>query len=870
MLERCDKIWETLQLIKVQYETVESKDEEKKEEEKNDSQEEAAPPDITLPVKTQRRKTYDGKTPFHFSVQKTRKLFPCVTCDKQYMEKRSLRKHALREHGVIIPVRRRLSRKSKKIDIQDSNTSSSEGNDNLYKKATTGKSETTRFSSVSTYSKRLQNVSNVDSSNNQSKNRDTTSPVHPKAQYNKCALCRQEVKCVKKHLINYHKVGCSADMLKQLETSLVIENRSSSGSSKPTLKDILSGKPPEASINRDILDKSPTSSKSSTHKMSQVVAQKQKYKLSYTSPEKRFKVNNGHVLIQKKSKIAQSRVSDQNKCDICLGVYANPKTLEKHKRIHVSRGETKENFHNFVCKYFNSPLSERYQRAKSSVQSTDDNNVKNSDNSLNGSLRSGNTRMSLRQDQKTDRAAKRLNIEDTTCLCGRTFRNRYVLCLHRNNCKVCKQEDKLARYSARDEYSSDRDSGIGINITIKKRNNSYEIVGKDDEEDKQGDHVADGTLSFNVSTNVIKDATNADAGQKRSDEGNISKCNKNHSALKLRDVDEDLTIDIGEHAYLLSKRKRNQKGFVEGNEDKSCSRQDEKEDNVRTLKQMCQEAIKKLSLTLQKSGIEYTPTETKANLQSVNTSHETMEKGHMKSKVRMMDFDPMICAYCNEHFSTMILYNKHQCTVDEGRRFDEYSLNLLCFSCNATLDSCSQFDQHMRTKHDRLFYCYLCPKKFWNKKSRNKHTNTDHDTSCRFCNVNMPMWMINLHESYHLGFGYPCHRCKKAYSSRKNLSYHNSTIHSLKNATTFCNLCLRSVKLKNFRSHMHSHDDKKCHFCGKEFNDKLAVEYHTMVFHGETISKLKCNDCGILYMTKRQFELHKNTAGLCKEYKRGK
>ncbi|XP_032666132.1 zinc finger protein 724-like isoform X2 [Odontomachus brunneus] len=879
LLERCDKIWETLQLIKGQYTSpiIEGEDEEKEKKEKK-----VALLNMTFPIKGQRRLTNDSKTPF-FSVQKTRRLYPCVTCGKQYLEKRSLRSHSLRLHGIIIPVKHRRTTKLRTVNTQGSNILSSERNsnsdkvhnDNSHEKMVAGKSGATKLAPIFTHSKILQNVSDVNPSKDRCKNIDSGSFVS-KTQYSKCALCRQEVKCVKKHLINYHKIGCSANMLKQLEMSLLIEDKSSPSSSKPTLKDILSGKPPQASVNKGTQNKSHiASNEDKTRETSQVVPQKRKYTLSYISARKRLKLNNGrYVPVQKTSKIAQGQVQGQrnvkNKCDICLGVYANSHNLAKHKRIHTSRGETKENFHNFVCNYFNSPLSKRYQQARSSVQSTD---TENRNNSSSGNLQSSNPKPS--QEQRASRAATHnTSKEDTTCLCGRSFRNHLILRAHKEICKSYKQKDKEAQHSTRDEYSSDRDSGIGINITIKKRNNSYEIVGKDGEEFKQIEHDPDGILSLDVSHDVIKEATNVDARQKRR-ESNASKYSKDHSVLKLQDADEDLIVDIEEDAYLLSKQKMMQKAVqrndcsqMRQDDDAASAKGDNTLENVRSLKQMCEAVLKKFT-TFQKSETENAPTHPEKKARPVNTSHRTTKKEQAKSGVSTMNFNLTTCAYCNKHFGTVNLYNKHQCTVEEGRRFDEYSLNLLCFSCNATLDSCTQFDEHMKNKHHTRgsYYCYLCPKKFWQKKARNKHISAQHDTSCRFCHMNVPLWIINLHESYHLGFGYPCHKCKKAYSSKKNLSYH-AVIHKNNIDTMeFCTLCLKSFKPKVFQSHLQSHDSKKCYFCDKEFNDRAATEYHTLIYHGGAFSKIKCNKCGMRYLTKKQLEQHKNTAG-CDRLKR--
>lgn len=819
-----------------------------------------------LPIKRQRRSTNDGKTPFQFSVQKTRKLFPCLTCGKQYLEKRSLRRHALRDHGIVIPVRYRRTPRMYTLHKYTAATLLNTGNSNserLYNKYLPGKK--TIFNN---FNKTSQNISNNVRSN-ESRNANTAPLTAAKNQYDRCALCRQKVKSVQKHLINYHKIGCSTNMFKQLETTLVIKGDPSSGSNKPTLKDILSGKPAESSAHRDTQNKSHAVRGEDRSREASQVPRKRKYTMPYVSSKKRFKMNNGHyVPVQNAAKMPQGHATSKTKykCNICLGVYANPNVLAKHKRIHASRGETKENFHKFECKYFNSPLSKRYQQQMSSANQSEE-AAKIVSNGSTGNVQSHDPKVLPNQNQKTsgtDRAAANdTEKEDTSCLCGRSFRTSAILRSHKDNCKLYIQQ---TQHSMRDEYSSDRDSGIGINITIKKRNNSYEIVAKDSDDDKPTD--ADGTSSPNVSHSTAKDATGADARRQQSGEKEASKYSKNHSILKLRkneDENEDLIVDIENDVQLLSNRKAKQTATRQSNNKEQTRQDDAKEENVRTLTQMCEDVLKKRQSFQASEEDATTQPEKKRNLRSINTGHEKTDEKHVAASkpFSTAKFNLTTCAYCNEHFGTISLYNQHQCTIEEGKTFDDYSLNLLCFCCNVTLSSCSQFDEHMRAKHyDRAYHCYLCPEKFPSKKLRNKHTNMEHDTSCRFCHMDIPLWMVNLHEAYHLGFGYPCHECKKAYSSKRNLQYHITGIHKNGADTmVFCNLCLRSIKLKAFRSHMHLHDNNKCHFCSKEFNDRTSLEYHTLVYHGGSISKLKCNECSTRFLNKRQLDQHKKTCG---------
>lgn len=65
--------------------------------------------------------------------------------------------------------------------------------------------------------------------------------------------------------------------------------------------------------------------------------------------------------------------------------------------------------------------------------------------------------------------------EETLCECGRSFRHPHTLFLHKAKCQWTKFGDS----SSVTKNGSDGDSGSGINITIKKKNNSYEIVPRE-------------------------------------------------------------------------------------------------------------------------------------------------------------------------------------------------------------------------------------------------------------------------------------------------------------------------------------------------------------------------------------------------------
>lgn len=887
MLERCDKIWETLQLIKiVQKPTEEStnceealtddcnKNEEKvKEETQNSSQiKRSAFGKARFKLKS------EAMALFKFSVQRTRKLYPCSTCGKQYLERRSLRKHSERVHGVILPllIERKRKRALKKKHFIEANPDASANNK-------MDKSE--KF-----YDK--------DSCEETTAKKKIIETIPPPLTQVKCTLCQQKVTSLRKHLINYHKIGGSSSVMEQLESSLLNETTSSLPRDERTT---LTDKPHKDGDR--IMD-----NENDIRGIPQV---KRKYTSSYKNTRKKFKWSNERsACLQNPPVVAQRQMflTRSYKCDVCLGMYSSSHSLYKHKRNHTLRGETRENFHNFKCRYFNSPFNQKYKLSMCSAKSyktmaeiPDKRENENDKLKLNNSKHNTSLNPSSRATRYSERISKN---NETVCICGRSFRNPHTLFIHKKNCEVCQIEDNTTQSS---RVSSDRDSGIGINITIKKRNDSYEIVGKDDE-DKLGKfetHLKEDTLPLSHTSKYTKDLTKASPKQQVLETSESSKYSKNHSILKLEDIDEDVIIDIEDDLLMESNilhENNTTKQMIKDNKWDLSKQQNKLKkdgktekvfDKVSTLKQMCQEVLDVLEM--QKSGNiknkEYRQIkdqeickenrqiknqeihqENKRELRSTNKRNRYSEAELLdhslnnEIKVCTMqhdEFDPLMCGYCKEQFKTTKLYDNHQCSVKEGKSFDEFSLRLLCFYCKEILNSYSEFDDHMRMRHfEHSLHCYQCPERFTSDKVRLNHYHSEHnDLICRFCGKKISISSRIYHEGYHLGFGYPCHKCKKAYLHNKNLFYHKYTIHA-KGADNLmtCSICLKLVKLKTFRGHMSTHKHNACYFCGKIFTDRVGLEYHTMLHHG-TNSKLKCNHCGTRFYTKKQLEKHEKVDG---------
>lgn len=936
LLEKCDNIWKTLQLIKtVQPEQITSnedysKEEEKKEKHNKENEEEEEELEKgegmegeegeeeveeekkehlneTLQsvyyanrrfTKRERNKN-TGLLPFKFSVQSTRKVYPCLTCGKQYMERRSLRKHVWKIHGIFLPlIRKRVRTSANSTSSKSTDKKDLVSSDVLLKKGNSSEShhiDENPHGTITAAKAKVTKPSIMDT-------------------YVKCTLCKRKVSCLRKHLMSYHKIGANSSLMKQLESS-VVENKVTPNK-KTSLSNILSGKSPQTSSTQNIQDSFRIMDNEDTEEIFSVTKKRRR---TLSRENKKLKIDESPARNENKRRTPSINVTSY-KCSICFGIYASQHGLYKHKRIHKIRGETKENFHRFKCRYLNSPLNKRYNSLQSSAKSTVI--TGNNSGSIKRSVQPNNSKENQLFREKTFNPKRNVvNIKSgrnktkdsrTICSCGRSFRNPHTLFIHKEQCNFDAQENKRTQTIRKRSYD-DKDLGNGINIKIKKRNDSYEIVNKDI--DDKSDKTIQIENSISVASSKSSDHTTKDDISTKSEVDTIKppEYSKDHSIMKLEIVDEDLVVDIEDDVAVNTNKTDTRKQVTAPECDEGyLLQQDRKSDEKNTnttvpdkmLKEMHDDVCEVLAERQVKNTLE-DETVLKNNVQENSQTKEQKsspvknQEIHQENKMELRsckrsrsvnfenfddtftrtydrEFDrPQLymtkmgsslkCGYCNEQFSTTNLYDNHQCVVKEGKPFDSFSLYLSCFYCSEVLNTYQDYDQHMKIKHlDDMYNCYQCPERFRHDKARLNHLQNYHDDmSCRICNKKMSTSTKILHESYHFGFGYPCHKCKKAYTSKKNLSYHKSTIHPAGGDSLItCSICLKSIKLKTFRGHMATHKHNECHFCGKMFSNRTGIEYHTMIYHG-THSKLKCNICGTRFINKNQLDKHEKM-GACR------
>ncbi|XP_034935820.1 zinc finger protein 107-like [Chelonus insularis] len=145
---------------------------------------------------------------------------------------------------------------------------------------------------------------------------------------------------------------------------------------------------------------------------------------------------------------------------------------------------------------------------------------------------------------RTTRASTKIKEEyyHICSLCGRTFRSTEILKSHKVSC-IARLNQQSGSETSDTRASSDRDSGIGISITIKKKNDSYEIVNRDNNDDKFNNQIElnkeqNHSLPENSASLLLATSKNL---SERSDES--FEYSKHHKFVKIQQA-EDSDVDI--------------------------------------------------------------------------------------------------------------------------------------------------------------------------------------------------------------------------------------------------------------------------------------------------------------------------------------
>ncbi|KOC61882.1 Protein suppressor of hairy wing, partial [Habropoda laboriosa] len=714
VLEKCDKIWETLQVIK------------------NTQCRGKTDTSTELPSETTSKSLYVEYNPvlgnnnsalpnFKFSVKTKKKLFCCSTCEKRYTRNNHLRYHLERAHGILVPPKRNRNVILTKKDIEKEKEPN-----NVVKE---------KDNSEKVYLKKGESKQQASASLQSSPTSVIKFPSQHELVSLMCVLCKQSVKNLRKHLIDYHKIESPDFMLKNL-------NDTSTPSGSKESKTLLS--------NSKALKKNPT------------------------TQEK------GSLHFQKKNK----RKSNIHQCEICFGIYTL-RSYRRHIQTHRSRGETKENFHLFSCKYINSPLFQHTLNISNTF-------VKNRINLKPGDKDDSN----LSEDKEIERIILQNNQashagyngqQETICSCGRSFRNPHTLFMHKKQCRILTDEEKDSSTDSASEYDVkkncyDRDSGIGISITIKKKNNSYEIIDKDNKNETKFEDTSLSKDAYTLS-HTSKDYTQIKSQNHPYEDLESSEYSENYSILKIQSTDEDIDIDIEEDSQTnssnnditsstskindLHKEIKKEEIKVDQN-DKSFGENVNSEVLQQKLRNRYQFNLNKLNSIQKRNNCVCGRTfYTRKALQVHITKHDTSSN--------------LTCGYCKVSFANVIAWNEHECSISKGRKFTDIPMEITCCYCKETVYTYKQFDEHMTVKHlgsELPYQCFLCTSRFSNATFRKIHYYKEHQvTACSLCNYKCYDMMKSKHRAYHYGLGFPCHVCKKTYSTGRALIRHEWKVH---------------------------------------------------------------------------------------------
>ncbi|XP_043510868.1 zinc finger protein 236-like isoform X2 [Frieseomelitta varia] len=771
LLERCDKIWETLKVIKNVQGTT-----------KIDTSN-ASETKISKPLYIEYEPVLGNNNAelpnFKFSVKSKKKLFHCTICGKQYTENRRLRHHSDRIHGIYIAPRRYYKGIDKVKEKELNNTEKEEDNS---EKVSLKKSENKQLHNT------VASLQHVSSSNNnivvsdlhlkgskftnslvcnnndiningtmkneerklikEIKQNEKVNSIQHSATSSTCTLCKQFVKDIRKHLVDYHKIESPDFMLKNLNgTCTNLENNK--------LKRRLS---------------------SDENKTSSEIIQKE-----HNTQNKRQRLSTQHYVR-----------SGTRQCEICLGVYTLS-SFYGHVRVHRIRGETKENFHLSRSRhnYYNSPL---YSKSKlisvdTSYENTNNYNCssKNNSNLFKNKGRSEEIVQHAIKDKKISniKCYERKNKSDdkNICSCGRTFRNPHTLFTHKRICTFLVDANQpVVENNISKKSEENKNSGMGISITIKKRNNSYEIIDKDN----KNENKLQDSKNFYTLSNTSKNNNQIELQDDLHETLELSKYSEKHSILKIQSADENIDIDIEEDSQINSYNDNISSSMNKvGNN--LCEQQELKPNdefyrnnvNSKLLKEkkfLTRSNYKKSNGIKRNFARKYNICVCGSKFYTRKALDIHTSKHHHSSK--------LLCGYCKINFPDIVTWNEHQCSVNEGKQFIALPMQIKCYWCNEILSTYKKFDEHVTRRHfDSIvpFQCFQCDKRFSTTTNRKIHFDAEHGlTICSTCNNQYYDNMKSRHEAYHYGLGFPCHLCKRTYSSKGSLLRHRRNIHGNK------------------------------------------------------------------------------------------
>ncbi|CAG0887433.1 unnamed protein product [Cyprideis torosa] len=219
-------------------------------------------------------------------------------------------------------------------------------------------------------------------------------------------------------------------------------------------------------------------------------------------------------------------------------------------------------------------------------------------------------------------------------------------------------------------------------------------------------------------------------------------------------------------------------------------------------------------------------------------------------------FDPT-CPVCHKVFKRRSSAMKHQRAVHgDGGEF-------VCSTCGKRCLSESRLKTHEDVhKEVKQNVCQTCGKSFTSSYNFRKHVARDHEgglavhpefskeVECDICHKVVPFYQLYSHRRGHKG--YPCGVCDKVLRTSGNRTQHMARVHAAFHHKSVdrveCEVCGKSVRQFDLKSHMTTYHDPhcslKCPECDKTLANKASLKRHRDFVHGDAGSNFVCSHCG--------------------------
>ncbi|XP_055381325.1 zinc finger protein 729-like [Condylostylus longicornis] len=234
---------------------------------------------------------------------------------------------------------------------------------------------------------------------------------------------------------------------------------------------------------------------------------------------------------------------------------------------------------------------------------------------------------------------------------------------------------------------------------------------------------------------------------------------------------------------------------------------------------------------------------------------------------KICSFMNLICAICNEKFTSFNGIKRHYNNIHQTRGF------INC--CKLKFYTREELIDHIDCNHfnsDRL-KCHLCDKKLVNTRSLKRHLIGVHQMKkeelypCEICPDKSFSNRVDLKKhkyEVHTTSKYECLKCKRTFKGEMNLRLHEEKICNRERAPRVCDFCGKIYKSSSgFYKHINEVHKRKveglqeCDKCGKLVN-RLA--FHKKMVHPPEGTIIKCKQCDKVLKTMFALRNHQEKA----------